>query len=46
MRVYPMGESLDKATPLELDMLILQKKNLTGRFGKYWYFFRRNPESF
>ena len=26
MRVYPMGESLDKATPLELDMLILQKK--------------------
>ena len=30
-----MSESLDKATPLELDMLILQKKNLTGRFRKY-----------
>ena len=30
MRVYPMGESLDKATPLELDMLILQKKISQG----------------
>ena len=30
MRVYPMSESLDKATPLELDMLILQKKISQG----------------
>lgn len=30
MRVYSMGESLDKATPLELDMLILQKKISQG----------------
>ena len=30
MRVYPMSESLDKATPLELDILILQKKISQG----------------
>ena len=30
MRVYPMSESLDKATSLELDMLILQKKISQG----------------
>ncbi|MAD56485.1 MAG: hypothetical protein CL974_02945 [Euryarchaeota archaeon] len=30
MRVYPMSESLDKATPLELDMLVLQKKISQG----------------
>ena len=32
IRCISMSESLDKATPLELDMLILQKKISQGDF--------------